>query len=187
MGCRGNGVRPLRNHPGAGHVPHNLGAGKVAADPRLGALAHFDLNSSSGLQIILVHAESPGGHLNNGMGTVGIKILMQAALTGIIENSQFLSGARQTLVSIVADRSIGHSREHHWYPQLQTGRQIVDKVPFPVPFDRNRLPPKEHLGLHGLTQRINGGIGHLGSVNENLVPVHGKRLRIAHGGQQYAA
>ena len=67
MGCRGDGVRPLRNHPGAGHVPHNLGARQVAADARLGALAHFDLNSCSGLQIILVHAESPGGHLNNGM------------------------------------------------------------------------------------------------------------------------
>ncbi len=49
------------------------------------------------------------------------------------------------------------------------------------------LAPQKGLGLHGLPQGVDGGVGHLGGVDEHLVPVNGVLLGVAHGGEQHAA
>ena len=59
---RGDGVRPLRNHPGAGHVLGNFGAGQMPADSGLRPLPHLDVNGRACIQIPLVYAEPAGGH-----------------------------------------------------------------------------------------------------------------------------
>ena len=63
---------------------------QMAADTRLCALSHFNFNCSARLQIILMHAETAGRYLYDGIRTILIKILMQAALAGVIVSTKLL-------------------------------------------------------------------------------------------------
>ena len=92
MGSGRDGIGALRHHPGAGDVSHNLGTGEVSADAGLGALAHFDLDGSTGVKVVLVDAEAAGGHLHHRIGTVPVEVLMQAAFPAVVADSQFLGG-----------------------------------------------------------------------------------------------
>ncbi len=49
VGSRGNSIRAFWYHPGTGDVSHNFCAGKVSADPGLGALPHFYLDGGPGV------------------------------------------------------------------------------------------------------------------------------------------
>ena len=93
----GDGVRALRDHPGLGHVPHDLRARQMSADAGLCALAHFDLDGRTGVQIVLVDAEAAGGYLHDGVGAVLVEILVQAALAGVVVNAELLGGAGERL------------------------------------------------------------------------------------------
>ena len=72
VGRRGDGVRPLGDHAGAGNVAHDLVARQVSADAGLGALAHLDLDGGARVEVIRVHAEAAGGHLHDGVGAVAV-------------------------------------------------------------------------------------------------------------------
>ena len=88
VGGRGDGVRAFRHHAGAGYIPYDLGPRQMAADAGLGALSHFDLNGGAGVQIILVDAEPAGGHLDDGVRTVAVEILVKAAFAGVVIDAQ---------------------------------------------------------------------------------------------------
>ena len=159
----------------------------MASNAGLGALAHFDLNGGAGAEIVLVYAEPPRGHLHNGVGAVLVKILMQAALAGIVVNAQLLRGPGQAGVGVVADGAVAHGGEHDGRGKLQLRRQLGDDVSLGVPADVGGLAAQKGLGLHRLPQGIDRGVCHLRGVNQHFVPVNGVLLGIAHRGQQHAA
>ena len=135
----GDGVRPLGDHSGAGHVPHDLCAGQVAADAGLCALPHFDLDGRAGLQILLVYAEPAGGHLHDGVLTVGVEVLVQAALAGVVADAQLPGRTGQAGVGVVADRAVAHGGEHHGHGQLDLRRQAAVQLSIFIPADAVRL------------------------------------------------
>ena len=49
------------------------------------------------------------------------------------------------------------------------------------------LAAQKGLGLHGLPQGVDGGVRHLGGVYQELIPVDGVSLGVAHGREQHAA
>ena len=67
----------------------------MSADAGLGALADLDFYCSAGLKIVLVNAKSPAGDLDDGVGTIGIKVLMETTLTGIVKDAQLGGGPCQ--------------------------------------------------------------------------------------------
>ena len=42
----------------------------------------------------------------------------------------------------------------------------------------------EHLCFHRFAQRVNRRVGHLGGIDENLIPVNRQRSGVTHGGEQ---
>ena len=184
---RGNGVRALGDHAGARDVRADLVAGQVAADAGLCALAHFNLDSRARLQIVLMHAEAAGRDLHDGVRAVLVEVLVQAALAGVVVGAERAGRAGKRLVRVVGDRAVAHGREHDRHAQLELGRQVGYQVAVRVALDFARLFAEEGPRLHGLAQRVDGGVGDLGGVDEDLIPVNGVRLRIAHGGEQHAA
>ena len=159
----------------------------MAADAGLSALAHFDFDGSAGFQIILIHAETAGSYLYNGVGAIDIKVFVKAAFTGIIIGTQRSSSPCQAFVCIIADGAVAHSREHYGHRQLQLRSKIANQIPVFVPLYLFGLLSQEHPGFHRLTQRVNRRVGHLRSVNQNLVPVNRQWTGVTHGRKQYAA
>ena len=183
----GDGVGTLGDHAGLGHVAHDLGAGQVAADAGLGALAHLYLDGGAGAQVLFLHAEAAGGHLHDGVGTVGIEVAVQAALAGVVAYTQRLGGLGQRRVGVVADGAVAHGREQDGHRQLQLGRQIGAQGAVRGAADGLGLFAQEHAGLHGLAERVDGRVGHLGGVDEYPVPVDRQGLGVAHGAEEHTA
>ena len=183
----GNGVAALGDHAGAGDIRHDLLPGQMAADAGLGALSHLDLDGRACVEVILVHAEASRGHLHDGVRAVLVEVLVQSALAGIVIGAQGHRRPGQGLMGVVADGAVGHGGEHDGHLQLQLGRGVVDELTVFVPADALGPCAQVHAGLHGLTQGVDGWVGHLGSVDEQLIPVHGQGRGIAHGGEQHAA
>ena len=90
-------------------------------------------------------------------------------------------------MGVVADGAVAHGGKHHRHAELQLGRQLTFEVAVFVPLQLLRLLSQEHPGLHGLPEGIDGGVGHLRGVDEDLIPVDRIVFRIAHGGEQHAA
>lgn len=67
------------------------------------------------------------------------------------------------------------------------GGLVGDELAVRPAQDTARLLTQKDPGLHGLAQRVDGGIGDLGSVEQQFVPVNRAGLRIAHGREQHAA
>ena len=161
MGSGRDGIGALRHHPGAGDVSHNLGAGQVSADAGLGALAHFDLDGSTGVEVVLVDAEAAGGHLHHRIGTVPVEVLMQAAFPAVVADSQFLGGLGQGGVGIVADGTVAHGGEQNRHAQLQLRRQAAVQMALGIPPDLTGLLAQKDPGLHGFPEWVDGGVGNL--------------------------
>ncbi len=125
MGGGGDGVRAFRDHAGTGDVRPHLGAGQVPADSRLRALTHFDLNGCAGVEVVLVHAEPPACHLHDSVGTVGVEILVETALAGVVVNTQLSGCPCQAFMGIVADGAVAHGGEHHRHGKLQLGGKLT--------------------------------------------------------------
>ena len=62
----------------------------MAADTRLCTLSHFYLDRRTGIEIILMNAETSRRNLNYRIFTVAVKILMKSALTGVVINTERL-------------------------------------------------------------------------------------------------
>ena len=108
MGSRRNGIGAFRNHAGSGDITDDFRTGQMAADARLRALTHLDLHSGAGFQVIFMNTETAGCHLNNGIRSINIEVLMQAAFAGVIVNAKLCGGPCQTLVGIIADGTVAH-------------------------------------------------------------------------------
>ena len=65
----------------------------MAADARLCALPHFDLDGGAGAEVILMHAEAAGRDLHDGICAVLVEILMQTALAGVVVDAERFCGA----------------------------------------------------------------------------------------------
>ena len=187
MGRRGDGVRAQGDHAGPGHVLAHLFTGQMAADARLCALAHFDLDGRAGVEIPLVDAEAARGHLDDGVGAVGVEILVEAAFAGVVVNAEALRRPGQGEMGVVADSAVGHGGKQDRRFQPQGGRQIVDQTAAAVALHRHFPLSQIHPGLHRFAQRIDGGVRHLGGVDKQMIPVNGVGLRVAHGREQRAA
>ena len=153
VGSGGDSIGPLRDHPGPGHVAYDFRSRQMAADAGLGPLAHFDLNGRTGVEIAFMDAEPAGGHLDDGIFPVAIKILVKAALTG------------QSCVGVVADGTVTHGGEKDRHGKLQLGRQGGIQGPVRQTADVVRPFSQKHTGLHRLPERVNGWIRHLRSVD----------------------
>ena len=187
VGGGGNGVGALGDHAGTAHVRPHLGARQMAADARLGSLAHLDLDGGSRLQKVLMHAEAPGGHLDDGVGTILIEILVEPALAGVVAGAQLCGRPGQGGMGVVADAAVAHGGEHHRHTQLQLRGEIGFQPPVLVPGELLRLLPQEDPGLHGLPQGVNGGVRHLGGIDQELIPIDRQGLWVSHAGQQHPA
>ena len=183
----GDGVRALGNHARAGDVRADLDARQVAADAGLGALAHLDFNRRAGVQVIRMHAEAAGGHLHDGVGAVLVEVLVQSALAGVVVGAQRRGRAGQGGVRVVGDGAVAHGGEHDRDVQIELRRHVVNELSVFVALDGCRLGAQRGARLHRLAQRVDGRVGDLRGIDEQLVPVDRIRLRIAHGGEQHAA
>ena len=76
LGGRRNSVGALGNHARQRYVRTDLLARQMPADARLGALAYFNFYHSGNIQVIGMHAETPGSHLNNSI----IAVLIQTGV-----------------------------------------------------------------------------------------------------------
>ena len=59
-----------------------------------------------------MNAEAPRSHLNDGIGAVLVKIFVQAALSGVIENTEVCRRTGQRGMGVITDRAVTHSGEH---------------------------------------------------------------------------
>ena len=187
MGSRGDGIGSLRNHTGTGDIRCNLGTRQMTADARLCALANLDFHCRTGIQVILFYAETAGCNLYDGVGTILVKVLMQTAFTGVVEGTHVPGSTCQRFMGVVADGAIGHSGEHDRHIQTQPRGQVRDDFAVFVTLNGGRLLTQIGTDFHWLTQRVNGRVGNLGCIDQDLIPVNRIVLRIAHGGQQGAA
>ena len=187
VGCRGNGVGPLRDHAGTGNIAYDLRPRQVSADARLGPLPHLDLNGRAGHQVVLVNTEPSGRHLGDGVAPIAVKVLVESALAGVIADPQRLRRSGQTFVGVEADGAVAHGGEQHRHGQLQLRRQLRDQPPLGIAPDALRLLAQKHPGLHRLPQRVDGRVRDLGGVEQQAVPVDRQFLGAAHRGQQHAA
>ena len=105
--------------------------------------------------------EPPGGHLDDGVGPVGIKIRVKPALAGVVVGPQLPGRPRQAFMRVIADGAVTHGRKKNRHGKLQTGRFLWNEMTRGVSFYFARAPPEGNAGLHRLAERIDGGIGYL--------------------------
>ncbi|CDD01911.1 unknown [Ruminococcus sp. CAG:382] len=90
MGRGRDCIRAFGDHTCARNVADNLRTRQMTADTRLCTLSHFDLDRRTGIEIILINAETSRRDLNYRICTVAIKILMQTAFTGVVIDTERL-------------------------------------------------------------------------------------------------
>ena len=185
--CGRNSVRALRDHTRAGNVADNFCTRQMAADARLCALPHFDLDGGAGAEVILMHAEAAGRDLHDGICAVFVEIQMQTALAGVVVDAERFCGAGKAFVRIVADGAVGHGREHDRHGKLKLRGDIRLNLTVLVALDFRRLLTQKRLRFHRLTERVDGRVRDLRRVDEDFIPVDRQGLRVAHGRQQHAA
>ena len=92
---RRDGVGAFRNHSGSRNVTDNLGTRQMSADAGLCALPHLDFDGGAGFEILLMNAETAACNLHDRVRSVAVEVLVQTALTGVIENAEFGRRARE--------------------------------------------------------------------------------------------
>ncbi len=97
---------------------------------------------------------------------------MQAALTCVIQDAEFLRRTRKALMRVVTDGAVAHCRKHHRHCERQHRRKIVHDSAMTITFDILWPRAKEYLCLHRLAQRVYGRIGDLRSVQKDFVKVY---------------
>ena len=159
----------------------------MAADPRLGPLTDLNFYKLGVIQIILMHTEAAGGHLYHSTVAVRRQVRVQTALTGIKQRAHILGSHGQRFLGIQADGAKAHGREHNGRLQHHLRRHFGHGLALALHLQPIRFTTQNGTDFHGLPQRVNRGVGHLGGIEQNFVPINGIRLRVAHSGQQHAA
>ncbi len=161
----GDSVGAFGNHTGAGNIPHDFSAGQMAADAGFCALPHFDFDGGACFEIIPVNTKPARSHLNDGVFTITIKVLMQAAFTGVIVDAELRGGSGQAFVCIIADRAIAHCRKQNRHRKAELRRKLFVKISRSIKMQGRRLLPQKHTGFHRLPQGVDGRVGHLRSID----------------------
>ena len=60
-----------------------------------------------------MYAETTRRDLNNGIFAVFVKVLVQAALTGVIASTEHGRRPGKAFVCVIAYRAVGHGRKHY--------------------------------------------------------------------------
>ncbi len=101
---------------------------------------------------------------------------MQAALAGVVVDAQLLRRPGQAFMGVVADGAVAHGGKHdgHWTAPAGAAyrRRCCPRASRRM---RVGLRAQKDPGLHGLPQGVDGGVGHLGGVDEHFIPVDGHR------------
>ena len=185
--CRRDGIGAFRNHSGSRNVTDDLGTRQMSADTGLCTLPHLDFDGGSGFEVLLMHAETAACNLHDRVRTVAVEILMQTALTGVIENAELGSRARERRVRVITNGAVAHCREHNRHRKRYLRRQIAYQPAVCVAFHFLRLLAERNAGLHRFAERIDRRVRNLRSIDQDAVPVNRERLRVTHGGEQHAA
>ncbi len=180
--CRRNRVRTNRDHPGFRNTLEDLFARQMSSDARLCALADLDLYGCACIQVFRAYAEPARGALYYRVFSVPVKSLRQTAFPGVPEYAQFLRGTGDGFAHIVIYRSVRHGRKHDRRLKDKLWCELRGDIPVLVHLEFVRFPSEECLQLHGFPERIYGRIGHLARVDNHVFPVIGKRLVVAHAG-----
>ena len=88
-------IRALRNHSCPGDISHDLCSWKMTTDSRLCSLAHLDLNGGSSFKIASPDSESTGSHLDYGVASIFVEILMESTLSCVVEGADFFRSLSQ--------------------------------------------------------------------------------------------
>jgi hypothetical protein len=138
-----------------------------------------------------MNTEPAGCHLCNGVRAVRIEVPMKAPFTRVVEDAQFLcrSGKRKT--GVETDGAIGHGREHdgNLKSKLQRKEGFRMKPPSSLhsfgmlkdKFHAVGLASNEGQEFHRLAKGVNGRVGNLARVEEEVIPVNLIRPIAAHG------
>ena len=185
--CGRDGIHALGDHTGDGDLVRDLFPGKVPADAGLCALPHLDLDRGVVLQILREHAESARCDLHDRILAVLIEIAVQAAFSRVVVDAQLLRGAREALVRVIGNGAVAHCGEHDGRAELELRRKSVPEPAVRVALDLRALLAQVHRRLHGFAQGVDRGVCDLRGIDEQLVPVNGVGLGIAHGREQNAA
>ncbi len=191
MGSGGEGVGALGYAAGGGDGGGDLGAREMAADAGLGALADLDLDGGAGAEVVLVDAEAAGSALDDGAVGVLVEILVEAALAGGPVGAKLASGHGQGLLGVEADGAEAHGREDDRGLEAKLRRHLGGHAELAgavaLNLDEVRLAAKIGAKLHGLAERVDGGIGHLAGVEAEVVPDDAPGAVVAHAGEENAA
>ena len=163
-GAGREGVAALGDHAGGGDGGGDLLPGQVAADARLGPLAHLDLHRGGALQVAAVHAEAARGHLDDRVGAVGVEVLVQAALAAVPERAAGARRLRQDAVHVEVHRSERHGAEH---ASASPGAAAAAWRAAATAARRRRWPPSRASGLR--PRKVDTSIGSRSGSMEGLV------------------
>jgi hypothetical protein len=95
-------------------------------------------------------------------------------------------------VAVQVQGTVAHGGEDEGVlqPQLRGKSRLqgwLAALFIPNDLDTIRLFAQIGSQLHGFPERIDGGVGNLGGIQKEMVPVDGIVCRVPHGGQQDAA
>ena len=88
---------------------------------------------------------------------------------------------------VVTYRTVTHCREHNRQFEIEPRRGIADYVAVFIAFNIAVTLAERNFGFHRLSERINGRIGYLRSVDEYFIEIHGVFLGAAHRRKKHAA
>ena len=159
----------------------------MSADAGLCALTHFDLDGGARVQTALLDTEAAGGYLHDRVCAVLVEIAVEAALAGVVVNTELLGGAGERSVGVIADRAVAHRGKEDRHGELELRRERRIERAVGAAADRVRLFAEKDTRLHRLAQRVDRGICDLRGVDEKPVPVARQRRRVAGGGEKDAA
>ncbi len=152
----------------------------------LGPLTDLDLHRGSAAQVFGRHAEAARRHLAVDMVSVPVHVGMKAALPRAGQDVELLRSHEQRLLSIEGHGAQGHVAEHeghvHRHQRPRTPEQAAAVVqPHPA-----GAAAHESDGLDRFPKRVDGRIGDLRRVKNDVVEYHVVGKVGAAGGQQHA-
>ena len=74
----------------------------MSADSGLCTLTHFYLYRRAGVEVFLMHAETPRGNLNDCVFAVAVKVLVQSALAGVVKYAELFCRPCKAFVGVIA-------------------------------------------------------------------------------------
>ena len=139
----------------------HLFTGQMASDTGLCTLADLDFEHRARVKIFSMHAETPRGHLYDGVGAILVEFLRKTALACIIEYAKLCRRARKCLMCVAGNGTERHRGEHHGHRQLHLRRHLRDQLSVLVKLELFGLAAQDDACLHGFAKRVDRRVRHL--------------------------